>query len=112
MILAGWGDRKGGDPRCELLSNNPELSMMLGIKIDCRNLPYDPKSGRRWLVVCVIMTITGLALLASPVANIFDQGIAIYGHRVSLEFVPALLLFYGICGVIPAVMMLTPPSKR
>jgi hypothetical protein len=80
--------------------------------IDYRKLPYNPKSGRRGLVACLIMTITGLAIFASLAANVFERGIAFFGHRVSLGFAPIMLVGLGIFNAIPAVMMLTPHSKR
>jgi len=79
---------------------------------DPRKLPYDPKSGKRSLIVRVIMAITALGAMASPLANVFEQGFTILGHHVSLGFVPMLLFALGIFNAIPAVMKLTPPSKR
>jgi hypothetical protein len=79
---------------------------------DYRKMKYDSKAGKRGLAFCVVMVLAGFVILASPVANTLDAGVQCFGYHISLGLIPAGLIFCGIVWVIPAVMMLTPPSKR
>jgi hypothetical protein len=80
---------------------------------DYRKLPYSPKSGKRSLAVCGAMVVAGLAAFGPPISELIDRSFTIFGHRVNTAaFVPQCLIFLGIVNVVPAVMRLTPPSKR
>ena len=74
---------------------------------DYRKVPYNPKSGKRTLVICATMCIIGFALFFVPTLNV-----SILGWHPRVEILGGALFFVGLFNMIPAVMMLTPPEER
>ena len=105
-------DCGGHKPAFIMATVRPSTFALMPMGPDYRKVRYSPKAGKRSLAACASMVLTGFAVLASPFANVLDQGFQVFGHRVTLGFIPLGLIFFGIVNVIPAVMMLTPPSKR
>jgi hypothetical protein len=85
----------------------------MGIGRDYRKVPYVPKSGLRLLTGCIAMVMVGLGCLASQSAfDFLNQSRGVFGYHIGFGFVPIFLIGLGILNAVPAVMMLTPPSKR
>ncbi len=74
---------------------------------DYRKLPYDPKKGRRSLIVCAGMCIAGVALFFIPPVDV-----AVLNWHPRIEILGFVLFGIGLFNMIPSVMMLTPPEKR